>query len=41
MCSIMGYCGAGADFDKFREGFDRTVSKTGTTAGLSIRETVF
>ena len=27
MCSIMGYCGAGADFDKFREGFDRTVSR--------------
>ena len=27
MCSIMGYCGAGADFDKFRQGFDRTVSR--------------
>lgn len=27
MCSIMGYCGSGAAFDKFKEGFDRTVSR--------------
>ena len=27
MCSIMGYCGSGAAFDEFKEGFDRTVSR--------------
>ncbi len=27
MCSIMGYCGSGADIDLFRKGFDRTVSR--------------
>ena len=27
MCSIMGYCGSGADFDAFKKGFDRTVSR--------------
>ena len=27
MCSIMGYCGKGADVVKFKEGFDRTISR--------------
>lgn len=27
MCSIMGYCGCNAALDKFREGFDRTLSR--------------
>ena len=27
MCSIMGYCGKGAALDKFKEGFDQTVSR--------------
>ena len=27
MCSIMGYCGSGADFDVFKKGFERTVSR--------------
>lgn len=27
MCSIMGYCGSSAALDKFREGFDRTLSR--------------
>ncbi len=27
MCSIMGYCGPCADIEKFREGFQRTVSR--------------
>ena len=27
MCSIMGYCGKGADLSKFQEGFQRTVSR--------------
>ncbi len=27
MCSIMGYCGEGVELEKFREGFDRTVSR--------------
>lgn len=27
MCSIMGYCGASADFHKFQEHFQRTVSR--------------
>ena len=27
MCSIMGYCGRGAAFDAFQEGFQRTVSR--------------
>lgn len=27
MCSIMGYCGQGADFDKFKQGFDQTISR--------------
>ena len=27
MCSIMGYCGSGATFDRFKKGFDRTVSR--------------
>lgn len=27
MCSIMGYCGCGADIDAFQEGFRRTVSR--------------
>ena len=27
MCSIMGYCGSGATFDDFKNGFDRTVSR--------------
>lgn len=27
MCSIMGYCGSGAAFEDFKEGFDRTVSR--------------
>ncbi len=27
MCSIMGYCGSGAAFEDFKEGFGRTVSR--------------
>lgn len=27
MCSIMGYCGSNAALDKFRKGFDRTLSR--------------
>ncbi len=27
MCSIMGYCGACADIEKFKQGFSRTVSR--------------
>lgn len=27
MCSIMGYCGSGADMEEFRRGFDRTISR--------------
>ena len=27
MCSIMGYCGSGADFGAFQKGFDRTLSR--------------
>lgn len=27
MCSIMGYCGPGVDMDKFKEGFDQTISR--------------
>lgn len=27
MCSIMGYCTADADYDLFKEGFDRTISR--------------
>ena len=27
MCSIMGYCGSGADFDKFKEGLLKTLSR--------------
>ena len=27
MCSIMGYCGSGADREKFREGFCKTDSR--------------
>ena len=27
MCSIMGYCGRDADLEKFKEGFDRTISR--------------
>ena len=27
MCSIMGYCGQGADFDQFKLGFDQTISR--------------
>ena len=27
MCSIMGYCGKGADLSAFKEGFDRTISR--------------
>ena len=27
MCSIMGYCGSGAAFSSFSEGFDKTVSR--------------
>ena len=27
MCSIMGYCGSGADYQKFQKGFDRTISR--------------
>ncbi len=27
MCSIMGYCGGGADYDAFKRGFDRTISR--------------
>ena len=27
MCSIMGYCGSGADFGAFQRGFDRTLSR--------------
>ena len=27
MCSIMGYCGVSADLDKFKTGFERTVSR--------------
>lgn len=27
MCSIMGYCGSGATFDEFKEGFDQTISR--------------
>ena len=27
MCSIMGYCGSGAALDKFKEGFDQTISR--------------
>lgn len=27
MCSIMGYCGRSADLSKFKEGFERTISR--------------
>mgnify|MGYP000224795737 CR=1 FL=1 len=27
MCSIMGYCGQGADFDQFKQCFDQTISR--------------
>ncbi|MGM9550962.1 MAG: asparagine synthase B [Clostridia bacterium] len=27
MCSIMGYCGKGADLSRFKEGFQRTISR--------------
>ena len=27
MCSIMGYCSPSADYDLFKEGFDRTISR--------------
>lgn len=27
MCSIMGYCGSSATFDRFKKGFDRTISR--------------
>ena len=27
MCSIMGYCSENADYDLFKEGFDRTISR--------------
>jgi len=27
MCSIMGYCGKGVDLSKFKEGFERTISR--------------
>lgn len=27
MCSIMGYCGDSAELEKFKEGFDRTISR--------------
>lgn len=27
MCSIMGYCGCGADLDKFKKGFGKTISR--------------
>ncbi len=27
MCSIMGYCGSVVDLDKFKEGFQRTISR--------------
>ena len=27
MCSIIGYCGKGADLSQFKEGFDRTISR--------------
>ena len=27
MCLIMGYCGKGADLSKFKEGFERTISR--------------
>ena len=27
MCSIMGYCGKSADLSKFKEGFERTISR--------------
>lgn len=27
MCSIMGYCGKGADLSRFQKGFDRTLSR--------------
>ncbi len=27
MCSIMGYCGETADLEKFKKGFDRTISR--------------
>ena len=27
MCSIMGYCGHGPDFDKFKQCFDQTISR--------------
>ena len=27
MCSIMGYCGPGADYERFMEGFEKTISR--------------
>ena len=27
MCSIMGYCGSGVDFEVFKENFDNTISR--------------
>ena len=27
MCSIMGYCGRDVDLERFKEGFDRTISR--------------
>ena len=27
MCSIMGYCGASTDYERFMEGFEKTISR--------------
>ena len=27
MCSIMGYCSEAADYEQFRKGFDKTLSR--------------
>lgn len=37
----MGYCGPVVDLDKFKEGFQRTISEVRMTAGSLIREMVF
>ena len=36
MCSIMGYCSENADYDLFKEGFDRTSPAALTTQKLLI-----
>lgn len=37
----MGYCGPVVDLDKFKEGFQRTISRGPDDSGSLIREMVF